>query len=209
MKGEITMDERKIKEIIKTHYGEIFVDYKIPKPYIGKGPIKAILLGNDPGNNFDGETKRFEYAFALTDDSRYFRIFRENIAELDGITIDNLYIQNLCKNYFNCDTSKNASWKEVAKLWMPCLKEEFDSQFSKNVPILASSYVLIEAILEYGNSQKIKLKPKDFYQNCSIIERQGNYFDRDIIPFFRHKGYKMVDWQDYKNFLNEYFKGVS
>lgn len=208
MKGAIIMDERKIKELIKTHYGEIFVDYNIPKPYVGKGPIKAILLGNDPGNNFDGETKKFEYAFALTDDSRYFRIFRENLAELDDISIDNLYIQNLCKNYFNCDTSKNANWKEVAKLWMPSVKEELNSQFNKDVPILASSYVLMETIMEYGDSRKIKRKPRDFYQNCSIIERHNNYFERDIIPFFRHKGYKLTDWKEYKEFLNSYFTVV-
>ena len=70
----------------------------IPKPYcINKNKVKAIVLGADPSNE---KCEKFEFAFGLENKkSPYFRNQLKNLNSVD-IELEDIYVQNLCKNYF-------------------------------------------------------------------------------------------------------------
>lgn len=129
-------------------------------------------------------------------------MIRENLKELTNLGIENLYVQNLCKNYFNCDTGKNKFWKEIAKLWIPIIKEELDSRLDRNIPILLSTEKILEVVL---TETEKKRSAKFYYENHYFIDKDNNVFGRVLIPFYRNHNYKLSKWKDFKNKIDSYF----
>jgi len=196
----------KLEEIlneIEKKYNDVFVKADaLPKPYIGNEKTKAILIGTDPGNSIKGETKIFDYVFSLENkNSPYFRSIQDNIDKLSSLTLENLYIQNICKNYFNCDASKNKHWKTAAKLWLPSVINEFDSQFDKSIPVLVSAEIILDIILK---DQQTKLSAETYYGSPAFIDKADNYFERTLIPFYRHSKYSLTCWDKYREAIDNY-----
>lgn len=187
-----------------------------PKAYCtNKLEVKAIYLGCDPSNK---HSNALPYAFALESGLKVFQPFinshKENL-EVIGLGWESVYVQNLCQNYFQEETSKNLRiWKKAAKeFWIAQLKEELDTQFEQNVPVLLTSQYLLE-ILGKGGIEKIKAP--EFY-NCSVdipIPAEQNELGRPLIPMYRGKSPKLKisyhlkyqEWEPYKSkivqFLN-------
>ncbi len=91
--------------------------YNFPRPfYQNIKDVKAILLGVDPSNP---SNKTFEYVFGLEqrEKSPYFKKILNNLNLLD-LNLNNIYVQNLCKNYFVKVTDENDLYIEIAeKFW--------------------------------------------------------------------------------------------
>ena len=63
-----------------------------------------------------------------------------------NLSFDSVYVQNLCRNYFEHEASKNKIWKEVAELWIPDLKKELEI-FDLSTLVLLSAQVLLEVLI--------------------------------------------------------------
>lgn len=199
------MNEAEILSTIERKYQDIYIKVdSLPKPYKGKDTTKAILLGTDPGNYSKGETRMLEYVFGLEDiKTPYFREINRNLEALNNLSLDNLYVQNICKNYFNCDTFDNKHWKEVAQLWLPFITEELNTEYSKDIPILISTEIILEVILKESGSKK---NAEHYYSNLVFIDSEENIFKRTVIPFYRHYKYNLSNWDGYRDKVDNYFE---
>lgn len=100
-----------------THYPELagccnLKIQELPEAYEGTAEMKAILLGADPTNNGikeDKGQKQLKTVFGIGEFTEFFRPQLGNLKQI-GLDVNNVYIQNLCRNYFNHETSKNKCW---------------------------------------------------------------------------------------------------
>ena len=198
------MNEFEILQQIKEQYPDVYDGYyPFPAAYRGNKTIKAIMLGTDPGNLSSGSTVRIPVVFGLsTPGSPYFRAMKKNIDQLNDLEIDNLYIQNVCRSYFNCDALKNRHWKKIARdLWLPHLKQELDFLFNPDLPVLLTAEIILEAIL----TDKPKPKAEYIYRNTIIFSNDQNYLNRTVLALYRHRKYSFTKWPEYANELNRFF----
>ena len=173
----------------------------LPEPYYGKGKIKAILLGADPTN--DGIKKNrgikiLNTVFGIDSEfEKYF--FGPQLVNLKAIELnkDNLYIQNVCRNYFTEETSQNKEWKKVARIWLPMLSQELELLDAK-LPVLVTAEKIMKVLVNNVPSAKdiysMKQKPTFF----------SEILNRNLIPLYRHpKYYLSKNWSDYKEHLKQ------
>jgi hypothetical protein len=177
--------------------------YKLPDPYCPGGieDVKAIYLGCDPSNR---HSQSLPFAFAHESGLPIFNSFiKSHEAQLRQLELrwEDVYAQNLCKNYFDTETSGNTKlWEQIAnEYWIENLKEELEI-FKPCVPVLMTAGVIYTVLLNPG--QPIG-KPADFYNGTVPIpiEPKNNKLNRPLIPMYRHWAYKLSldQWSDYRN----------
>ncbi len=199
-----TLEETDLIKFLIQHpvYKEHVVDeLAIPLPYfIDIKNVKAIVLGTDP-TNFQN---KLDYVFDLhKEKSPYFEIILENLEKI-GISKEQIYVQNLCKNYFIVETSKNPHWTEIAKLWAPILKKELDSNFPIEIPVFITAGKLVFALTSEQETTRYKFKK--FYDELLFIDPDENALGRLIIPLFRHQDYRLAQWEKYKEHIKATLK---
>jgi len=169
---------------------------KPTKPYCGEKEIRAIVLGTDP-TAFDiyKNVKNIEYVFDINGDKRYFAEIRSNLNYLyyeDNRfhnSIENyLYVQNLCPNYLEHQTSDyyKEAWVSfmIDNGYVEKLKKDIDR--FPDLPIFLTSSILLDVFC----SKDIK-KPSYYYGNKKFIEPEENKLNRLLIPLFRHWKYAL------------------
>lgn len=190
------MTDLEVISQLKGKYGAGIKDIvPFPKPYmIDKGQVKAIYLGCDPSNR---SNDTFEYAFALGGTNRRYNQFissHQRDLNVVGLNWDDLYVQNLCRNYFQDETSKNLKlWKQAAReFWIERLYNELRI-FPTSVPILLTSQYLLDVLALDGCE---KLAPIDFYEcRQSIpVPPDKNLLGRPLIPFYRGRNPRLKKW---------------
>ncbi len=178
----------------------VLMSEELPAAFNG-GSLKAIFLGTDPGRTRDGTNNaRFQYVFCLEKgfDSPYFTQFRKNLEEVH-LTLQNLYVQNLCRNYFTLDTLDHRyHWLRCARLWLSSLKSELDTvDPGRRLPVLISAHILLKA-LTTGRCQEAEY----YYRSGKFVDIRNNVLGRTLIPFFRGGAGKYDlstdTWKDYK-----------
>jgi hypothetical protein len=164
--------------------------------------VRAIVIGADPGNI---KKEEFQYVFELESgtQSDYFRKILKNI-ELIGLSLEDLYVQNLCKNYFKEVTSDNDIWSEVAELWIPLLKKELDSFFDSSIPVFITAGKIRDVLC-----LSVK-KNKDYkrnYQDATFIDSKDNKLNRTLIPLYRPNNdyYCLMNWKPYTEKIKALF----
>jgi hypothetical protein len=182
------------------------VDYYTPFPksfYHDLFEVKAIYLGCDPTNT--KFNNRFEYAFALPDGKKYHfeRFVEGHRTQLEAIelTWEQVYVQNLCQNYFREETGKNLKdWKRATEIWIPIMKEEL-SRFKSDIPVLLTSAFLYQVLVK-GK----KNLPIDFYKckQPKPIPGSENVLERPLIPFYRNQKYNVSKWHRYRDLAKIY-----
>ncbi len=202
------MKETRMKEILdelKTHQVKYVNDHTpFPKPFIGKGPIKAIVLGADPSTK---DKKKFDTVFNLKgDDRRYFNSIEKNLNSI-GLDLDNVYVQNLCQNYFDHTTYENRkNWWRASSVWITFFIHEVEEKLGANVAILATSEIILKRLI-YDDPQS----PADYYGNPDLVPETLILHspDRHVFPFYRHWKYNLLrpEWEAYRTKLTKYFKG--
>ncbi len=155
--------------------------YDFPRPYYKNiKDVKAIILGADPSNPQD---KTFEFVFGLEhgEKSPYFNKILTNISNVE-LNLNNIYVQNICKNYFTDVTDKNDLFSEITeKYWLPYLKYELDSFFSKEIPVLVTAWKVLEIIApEAGQYKKSR---KLIYDNGIVFN--SPVLSRSVFALFR------------------------
>jgi hypothetical protein len=173
---------------------------ELPSAFNG-GSLRAIFLGTDPGRTHETTDKaRFQYVFCLEKglESPYFMQFRKNLEEI-RLTLQNLYVQNLCRNYFTLDTLDHRHhWLRCARLWLDSLKSELDTvDPSHRLPAFISAHILLKALTN-GRCHEAEY----YYRSGKFVGKSENALGRTLIPFFRGGAGKYdlsTDiWKDYK-----------
>lgn len=172
---------------------------KLPKPFYGQSELKAILLGADPTNNGvrnNAGLKELDNVFGIN--SEYERDFWDlqsrNLSAI-GLNKENLYIQNVCRNYFTDQTSKNKYWNKIATIWLPYMNEELE-QLNHKIPILVTAEKIMKLLIpETPPAEEI-------YSMAVKADFYSDYFKRKVYPLYRNLKYNLTaDWPDYKEFL--------
>ena len=175
--------------------------YPFPEPYIGSGEIKAIILGADPTRMVNGNPQPFNMVFELDNErSPYWRGIGKNIGLLDDLTMENVYVQNLCRNYFWKETSLNENWTNIARnYWISVLNEELDSQFPPTIPVLMTTEFILHACLANAPMHKAR----DIYNDSLSYSWKDNLFGREVLALYRHHAYSLDKWPAYARFLSD------
>lgn len=171
----------------------------LPEAYNGKNNIKSILLGADPTNkgvkNNKG-IKELDTVFGISSEFErdFFSPQLTNLRHL-GLAKDDLYIQNLCRNYFVEETSKNKHWNDIAQLWIKYLRQEL-IKHNKELPILVTAEKILHAIVPN------KISARELYIHP---EKHLPFFSeslgRNVYPLFRNPKYYLSVQPTYKQFL--------
>jgi len=174
-----------------------------PEPYHNYcSDTKAIVLGADPTNPGKEELK---FVFGLEDKrSPYFSLILKNLERL-GLGLDDIYVQNLCPNYFKNVTDENKEYEEIAsKYWLPFLREELDAQFPKAIPVLVTAWKPLTVVASEAKSYKNK--KSEIYSRSMVFSK--NNLDRPVLAFFRggyrrgYNGYYDIEFPEFKNYKN-------
>jgi hypothetical protein len=209
------MEIRQIMRQLKELFPEDILDqYPLPSPWCeSRDAVRAILLGCDPSNKHD---KLLPYVFALGADIPRFNAFKNNFEKnlvAVGLSWETVYVQNLCRNYFLKETSKNKKvWNEAAKYWIPVLKEELQ-KFRPEIPVLLTSDVLFDVLVVKESNPAVTV---DFYE-CRQpipIRSEDNLLERPLIPFYRgmngrtKQSYRLASgkWEGYRKRIEELCK---
>ena len=193
--------DQELAQLMKSRYPGNYCDaVSLPKPYVGDGPIKTIVIGADP--TYLKDNGKFEFVFGLENtDSKFFRGILINLDQV-GLSLDNVYVQNLIKPYFKKETSKNPDWEECALLWLENLKREIDDRFDRTIPVLVTAHKILKLIVYREHLRGIS--PKMIYSKPMVFEPRTNFFGRNVLAMFRHYTYQLGKWENYR----DYIKGI-
>lgn len=173
----------------------------LPKAYKGKEKIKAILLGADPTNNgIKGKPELIQLSTVFGIGSEYEKyFFKPQLVNLNaiGFAKEELYIQNLCRNYFYEQTYANPYWLTFAQIWLKYLKEELGKLHNKKLPLLASSEIIMKALVnEVPPAKALYEEPKKY------LPLKSEELDRYVYPLYRHYRYSLSKGNEiYREFL--------
>jgi hypothetical protein len=198
-------EEQILDSLLSDYPGLVHDRYPFPEAYIGNGEIKAIILGADPTRIVNDKPQPFKMVFELDNPkSPYFRSVQKNIDLVDGLSMENVYVQNLCRNYFIKETSGNKDWVDIArKYWSSLLAQELDRMFASSVPVLMTTEFILKACLKNG----LVPKASHIYTQCICIAREDNLLGREMVALFRHHKYSLVKWHDYREFISSVING--
>jgi len=150
--------------------------YPLPSPFIppDKEKIKAFILGADPSNfSINGkETRKISCIFDIGNDKRYFSSINQNLIQI-GLSQNNVYVQNMVRNYMDKETQHNPKWNLFADKWLPYIKQEFDSiDPLRKIPVFVTAEIVIKFLLHnssnlgralsyYSATKKIPIEPSE------------------------------------------------
>ena len=206
-------DTQLLQELKEKFSDKIDDRFYLPEAYWSgvKDKVKAIYLGCDPTNT--NKNIQFEYAFSHGCMDKGFVAFRKkHLKQLNeiGLSWETVYTQNLCKNYFRSETSKNKIWKQAAEMWIDVLKEELDELFSTEIPVLLTSQLLLDALL-FEQKRPIRYDALEFYELRTPIPvpANENKLMRPLIPVYRGVNgrtrvpYRLENYPEYANKIRE------
>ena len=183
------------------------IESDLPLPYFQNiENVKAIVLGADPSNHHG---KTFKYVFGLEkgENAPFFIKILDNLKHI-GLDLSNIYVQNLCRNYFTKVTDENPYYKDVAKeFWLPRLKEELDNLFPNEIPVFVTAWKVMEVIAP--SSKKFRNRKSAIFRDGVVFKE--NELNRPAFALFRggHGYYNLdrEDWKDYRKIIIEALKG--
>lgn len=175
--------------------------FDLPKAHVGKNNIKAILLGADPTNDGVKNNRGLQIldkAFGIDSEFENFFFLPQqiNLSALN-LTKDDLYIQNVCRNYFLAQTSNNNHWVSVARIWLPYLAVEL-SVLDCKLPILVTAEKIMKLLIpESSNAEEIyKMKCEPNFYSVDL--------KRMVYPLYRHpKFFLTKNWVEYRTYLKQ------
>jgi len=186
-------DKEILAELKSKYPDEIEEVFPFPKSYpenVQTERLKAIYLGCDPSNN---HTNELSYVFALGSTPPIFKAFvtvHTNQLKAIGLEWEDVFVQNLCRNYFKKETSKNISvWKRIAKeYWIEKFRAELDElKIPDTVPVLLSSIYLYDVLVT--DKEWKNMSAPEFY-TCEVdipVPADKNLLNRPLIPLYRGK----------------------
>lgn len=202
------MNDTELLQVLKEKFGDQIDDrFYLPKAFWSgeKEMVKAVYLGCDPTNT--NKNIQFDFVFSHGCMDQGFVTFRKkHLKQLEaiGLSWETVYTQNLCRNYFKSETSKNKIWKQAAEMWIEVLKEELDELFSTDIPVLLTSQLLLDVLLKV-EKRPDKYNAMNFYDLTTPIPVPAveNKLKRPLIPVYRgvngstKVSYQLKNYPDY------------
>jgi hypothetical protein len=170
-------------------------EYPIPSHYFKGSSVRAFVLGTDPSNfSNGGNTIKLNTVFGLdTGSDKYFKGPIEGLKAI-GLSLNDVYVQNLVKNYCSVETGKNKYWHQIADYWIRDLKQEFnDLDPDGKIPVFITAEILYKYLMNKG---EVRHTAKQFY-TCAVkipIESSQNKLERPLIPLYRYNRGKTNYW---------------
>ena len=145
--------DRKFEELCRDTNLSKYIDakFRIPKPYIGKGPIKLIILGQDP--TVKNAASRQSIKTVLNLDRRgSVLVYLSDVCQKLGIVLgQNVYATNLFKNFFilpPTQIKETNIFQTFLPAWLPLLQEEL-AQFP-DIPVITLGQPVMQTIVKPG-----------------------------------------------------------
>ena len=175
--------------------------------FYNKHNVKAIILGADPGNfSNHGKDVEIKVAFGIgSGDPRYFNPILKNLESI-GLSLTDVYIQNLITIDSGFETSSNPDWEKLADANIQTRIAEFKLLDPRNkIPVLVTAERIIR-YLSIGKLPSAEIMYSEHAYHPILPSR--NKLGRPIFPFFRHPKYDLFNdlCIEYKGTLQEIFK---
>jgi hypothetical protein len=179
--------------------------YPVPKAYCptDKSKLKAFVLGADPSICGGGSNAiKVNVVFGIGEDKKYFNSVNRNLEQV-GLTLENVYVQNLVRNYMKREVKSNPYWEQFAYGWLPCLLEELNYiDPDKEMPVLVTDEKVLKFLL---------INPFDIglpfqYYNCDIfipIFPDDNKLERKLIPLYRQAAFQLSTHDLYRDKIKD------
>lgn len=191
----------------------------IPRPFVGSGPVRLVIIGQDP--TVQRASSRASVRTVLNLDRKgSLRTFIERVCSDLGINLDaNVYATNLAKGFFSdppttiLKRTGRDVLVETAPAWLPLLRREFDA-FPEAVVISLGEPVL-KALIKSENPQEMKHYwgwrdgwKKRGPKPCVMLDAEHSTIGRRFFPFVHQPTMKGTRtefyrwrWPDYTAFI--------
>ncbi len=187
--------------VIRPFYDDVSGE-SLPAAYCyNRHRFKAFVLGADP-TNFTNKNKtvKLRYAFGIgSGDNRYFDRILKNLEQV-GLTIKDVYVQNLVQEYLEKETGKNPKWVKHAKQWVDRTWIELDDlDPGKEIPVLVTARSIM---LFLHHMDHIPLAQTIYSCYWDIpFPSETNKLNRPLIPFYRNLNYRLdkPEWEEYRD----------
>lgn len=182
---------------------------QIPQQFIGAGPIKLIVLGQDPTVKNEASRKTIKTVLNL-DTNGSVRAYLSGVCSKLGIDLkQHLYATNLFKNFFVQPPTQIKQidiFQNFLPIWLPLLKEEL-AQYP-DIPVITLGEPVLQTILKQGLPAKlrdywgytIEWKTGQF-QSLRYLKPEDNILGRTVFPFPHQPSLRK---QFYKEQMEEY-----
>lgn len=159
----------------------------IVPPFIGKGEIKLIIIGQDPTIRNVERRKNINVTLNL-DKTGALRTYIERICLSLDIQLDNVYATNLFKYFY---TIPPAQTFEVLKAHLNDNLTLLTKELSAfpNCPIITLGEPVLKLLVNQGNPNMVKYywdydkKTKSSNRNFHLVPANDNKLTRDFFPF--------------------------
>lgn len=101
----------------------------IPRPFVGTGAIKLVVVGQDPTVGMYKTRQRITHTLMLNEGGPLTRFLQQVCGALGVKAKENVYATNLCKSFFTDPPAKVKDVNLVAETsaeWLPILLDELD-----------------------------------------------------------------------------------
>lgn len=190
---------------------------KIAEVYRGSGPIRLIILGQDPTVKDEQSRKEISKVLNLKGYGAIHNYLTRICLEL-GLDLDrNIYATNFVKNFFISPPTVIEKEKKVdvlalsAPYWLPVLRDEL-AEFP-DLPVMTLGLPLLKQIIAEGASPQVrdywdyKTNWKDLAPvNWRYLEPNQNILNRIVFPMPHQPSYARKPF--YYKFLPDYLRFV-
>lgn len=162
----------------------------IPKPYLGTGEIRLVIIGQDP--TVQQEQQRQAITTVLNLDKRGgLLVYLAQLCRDLGLSLENVYATNACKNFFIKPPTAITELDVLeagAPIWLPVLRAEL-AQFPEALVISLGQPVL-SMLVKPGFSRQMRdywgyhRRWREGYSTpMHLIAAEESSVDRMIFPF--------------------------
>lgn len=188
-------------------------DLHIPMPFVGSGPIKLVIVGQDPTIGSKKGRHKITQVLML-DRGGSLKSFLQDVCAQLGVKLeDNVYATNVCKNFFT-DPPRNIKDVKVVKesggTWLPILRDEL--ALFPETPILTLGEPILEVLLRPDKYHPMKWfwgHRRNWQHNgvhpFRLVEPEDTTIARRFYPFI-HQNSKSRPF--YKKYSSEYLAFV-
>lgn len=181
------------------------------KPYMGKGEIKLIIIGQDPTIKNEERRKNITCTLNLDKKGSLKKYIEEDICFGLGISLENVYATNVFKYFYS---ERPATTFNVMKYHLKenltLLVDELD-QF-QNATILTLGEPVLRLLV--GSSKRVRhfwdynQETKISNGNYSFSLGANNLLGRDIFPFPHQPSLRKNFYRDYRHQYIEFVKNT-
>ena len=213
MKAELIFDQLR-RDAKLSKYLDIYLP--IPKPYLGEGPIKLFVLGQDPTVK-NADSRQLIRTVLNLDRRGSVLVYLSSVCQKLGINLkQNIYATNLFKNFFvqpPTQIKESDIFQEFLPAWLPLLQEEL--ALFPDIPVITLGQPVMQTLVKSGalirvreywgyttEWEKAKLGPFRF------IKPLENRLGRTIFPFPHQPSIRKPFYKLRKDDYTAYMKAV-